>query len=311
MRNRLNTTLPARARAQGPEMILPPRKRETHGVQLGPPRDSSTKQPLDWQALIEQQHRENETQPQRGSMLTPSYSDRDRSGEWTMDAESTRFLTGQHAAICDVRARGASLADNKSPIKSDVHNSVAPPTMQNYRNPQDSRQTHNSDSSDAWSPALNVTGSRWQNHTVTSSHSPSTLINSASEASGLSPPPLHRNGTLVAVDSHPIAVNANDKASSNPTNVSYQARSHGPHDPVSSIPQTSAPGYESVVPRSNVNVNGTTAWQLQHPAAGSLAAVTPHDLPMLDIDWGEWDKLFPIEMNRGDLDMPLNFEQAR
>ena len=29
------------------------------------------------------------------------------------------------------------------------------------------------------------------------------------------------------------------------------------------------------------------------------------DTPMLDIDWSEWDKLFPLEMNNGDLDLPM------
>lgn len=45
------------------------------------------------------------------------------------------------------------------------------------------------------------------------------------------------------------------------------------------------------------------AWgptQMQAQAMGASA----QDVPMLDIDWTEWDKLFPLEMNNGELDTP-------
>ncbi|KZZ91964.1 fungal specific transcription factor domain-containing protein [Ascosphaera apis ARSEF 7405] len=36
----------------------------------------------------------------------------------------------------------------------------------------------------------------------------------------------------------------------------------------------------------------------------------PHDLPMSDIDWSEWDKLFPPDVNNGDINLPLLTTEA-
>lgn len=48
----------------------------------------------------------------------------------------------------------------------------------------------------------------------------------------------------------------------------------------------------------------TSAWAPTDLISGN------QDIPMLDIDWTEWDKLFPLEMNNGELDMPKNAQLA-
>lgn len=313
MRNRLNTNLPARAKARGPEMILPPRKREDHDDQAYHSHGSSTNQSFDWHALIEQQNREKETQFPRAGTMNSNLPGRGQDGEWTMDAESTGFLTRQHGALCNVRARPVSLPNGDPPIRSDAghgHKPLALSTTPNHHQPSNVRQSHNHNS-ETWPPAVSVSDSRWQTHMVTASHSPPTLVNSASEASGPSPPPLHYNTAVVAVNHQQIPVNPDPYGNADSISVRYQVGPHGLRGPASSMPQTAMSEHNNATSRPNASTNGTTAWQLQQPPTGSLATATPQDLPMLDIDWGEWDKLFPIEMNRGDLDVPLNFEQTR
>ncbi|KAK2766281.1 hypothetical protein FQN54_007798 [Arachnomyces sp. PD_36] len=54
---------------------------------------------------------------------------------------------------------------------------------------------------------------------------------------------------------------------------------------------------------SSIETTGGGTGPSTHPPA------PPEDATMLDIDWNEWDKLFPPELNTGDLNLPPSMEE--
>ncbi|KAL1986541.1 hypothetical protein VTN96DRAFT_6119 [Rasamsonia emersonii] len=66
------------------------------------------------------------------------------------------------------------------------------------------------------------------------------------------------------------------------------------------------PGMESEGPGSS-DLGGHGLWFLpgaEAPAGTVTRAVTSEDLPMLDINWAEWDQLFPPHINDGNINLP-------
>ena len=98
----------------------------------------------------------------------------------------------------------------------------------------------------------------------------------------------------------------NSNITPNPSLMTYSSRS-----PSYAGPQSPEIPVQNNVPNGSVQLqmmgmigsgqySNTATWAPQQPMPN------PQDMPMLDIDWSEWDKLFPLEVNNGDLDLPIN-----
>lgn len=208
---------------------------------------------------------------------------------WSVDSPFTMFAThpGSQEAMAQARARAnqRNPSANTSPTWTGVQH-------QNEPSPSDS-----SHYTEPWPPSITRTQQATYRLQQTS---PSQVGLTPPENSG-SPPPLYGNSALGVVSGQYIP----DPTAHLTPNTHPMSYSTSPSVNPSAASPDSQDMYKGNRP---VNLNAYA----QNTAWGPTEVMPPNqDMPMLDIDWSEWDKLFPIEMNNGELDMPRNIPPAQ
>lgn len=285
MRNRLVTNLPARGRIRGPDMIVPADK---PNLQNEAPASRS---------IYSQSDRvpsNGQAQPSNSidSILNPSAQVLNSSGSdmnmaanssWSMDAPFTSFVGGvnHHRAYSQVQSNQTDHSANTSPLYNGTQHTGEP-------SPSASSQY-----TEPWPPSI----TNPQQATYTLQHSSPPQSETSPSAYPGSPPPMYGNSAL-GVLSGQYMPNPNNHLSPNPTAMGYSSTAPSVGQPASPEPAAQMNNVNSAMQFNPMPQN--TAWGPTEVTAGG------QDMPMLDIDWTEWDKLFPLEMNNGELDAPRN-----
>lgn len=276
MRNRLNTNLPARARIRGPDMIVP--------ADMAIASDQSETQRI---YALDRNMMNDPLQTNSGlnvpftTVQAPSpdtNSSQAPSGDWTVDEPQTLFAKtfGQ-----------ANLAETPP-----FHNGA-----QHAGEPSPSNSSH---LTEQWPPNIsNVQHTTY--HYNSSSFSP--------PQSAYSPPNQHGSpsaygNTAAGLMSGMFVPAANPSLTPNPSLMTYGTSPSvaGPRSPEMPT-RNGVPNGASQLAMMGMIGSG----KVSNAAWGPQQAVpNMQDVPMLEIDWTEWDKMFPLEINNGDLDMPMN-----
>lgn len=280
MRNRMNTTLPARARIRGPEMILPLEK------------PASTDYSETQKIYTLERNLGTELQSQTGlsvpitTVQAPSpetTSSQAQSSDWTVDEPQTLFMKnfgGSTSADTPTYHNGTQHPGEPSPSNSSHLTEQWPPSISNVQ------QTTYHYNPNSFSPPQSAASPPYQ-HT-----SPPAYGNTAAGLmSGMYVPPPSNN------------INATPNSSL----MTYSSRSPSVAGHISPEPPVNH-GMSSVNTLAMMGMIGSGQYNANSMASGPQQVMPPNmqDMPMLDIDWTEWDKIFPIEVNNGDLDMPMN-----
>lgn len=208
----------------------------------------------------------------------PQESDSSDNTSWNFDSPFTHFVVGpsHQRALSQVQARPPNEPAHVSPQASGVQIAGEP-------SPSES-----SPYTEPWPPSITKTQQATYRFQQTS---PSQSGASPPEYSNS--PPLYGNSALGVVSGQYIP---SAHLTPNTTNMSYSASP--------SIGQRASPEPPNVI-QGNFPMNFNTV--AQNSAWGPTELMHGNqDMPMLDIDWSEWDRLFPIEMNNGELDVPRN-----
>lgn len=294
MRNRLVTNLPARGRIRGPEMIVPADKSSERSE---PPATQSIYSAADRRFSNPGLAQPFQSPNSINSILNPPAQDMNNTGSsmnmaanssWSMDTPFTSFVMGgnHHRALL------SHIQGNQN----DYSAQASPP----YNGAQHQGEPSPSDSShqtEPWPPSITNT----QQATYRVQHS--SPSQSQSEMSPpdypRSPPPMYGNSAMGVLSGQYIP---QAHLTPNTNAMSYSA--------TPSIGQAGSPEPSSM---NNLNqpVNVNPNPMAQNVAWGPTEVMPVNqDMPMLDIDWSEWDKLFPLEMNNGELDIPRNVQLA-
>ncbi|KAJ9655678.1 hypothetical protein H2198_005475 [Neophaeococcomyces mojaviensis] len=290
MRNRLNTSLPARGRIRGPEMILPAdgpdnaKDPETQKVYRGgndPLHSGHGPMNLGPEAL------NNSTSSQSAvstAALTPG-PDIGSHDSWSMDAPFTMFVDKKYTRPSQANASNQN--DTTSPPNSGARHPGEP---------SPSSSSHYT-GSENWVPSAGNTTYRFNPNPL----SPPLNNHISPSDQSLSPPPLFGNSAMGLMSGQYIPDNQiTSNTISSPYTRSSISSGMSP-DPMGGLPG-SKPVFNPVAAMSGNPMY--TAWDPPQQPQQDEVPPAPQDLPMLDIDWSEWDKLFPLEINSGDLDLP-------
>lgn len=292
MRNRLNTNLPARARIRGPEMIVAEDGFNTNGVPESQKIYANVAQEDTFPYTTVPGTTNGQSGADGGSVNAGPASENDQqAGSWSMDVPYTLF-------VMDSKTKSAHQAQSNA---SQMNDTTSPPQIaaRHPGEPTPSESSHFTPP-EQWPMAAGHATYQFNS----SATSPAYNHVSPSDQS-LSPPPLYGNSAMGLMSGQYIPEN------------SRSPYSHGYDTSVSSgmspDPMGGMAGSKPVISASTIismrQMND--AWapaqpqiQVQPQAQSQAMPMNPQDIPMLDIDWSEWDKLFPLEMNNGVLDMP-------
>lgn len=272
MRGRLNTHLPARGRIRGPDMILPPPDQAKASMRRG-------------SSNIYNGHVQDHQQISTG----PVGNTQDTSGSWNFDFPSTLFMRDQRDLTSMLREMTSELQNQ---------NNTLPDSSPAYRGMPQIADSSPSNSSElaSWPPSINIVQEATYLWKKNNSMSPPQYGVSSPE--GSAPSPQFGNSAMGVVSGKYIP---NTNLSPHTPDLAY-SNVQSPN-PIS----TGTPGESNDDASARLMMMGMLG-SGQFPTT-NLSAPRPmpnmQDIPMLDIDWSEWDKLFPIEMNNGELDMPV------
>ena len=295
MQGRLNTNLPARARIRGPDMILPPEEAAQQATQ-GQHRASTY-------ARQSQYTTNAPTTTVQAPTPAPATSNKDPS-DWNFDSPYTLFVGKNKNAVAEALANQVHLSAHTSPQYTGI---------QHPGEPSPSNSSHLTES---WPPNFaNVQQATYQyNANTTSPHQQN--LSSPELSNSPQPPGMYGNTAMGLVSGQYIPNQNTTPATSNLTYSSGSPSVAGPMSPEPSTNQYTQ-GSNSAANLAMMGMIGSGQTDMPHnetqpPAAWGPTQAMPNqqDLPMLDIDWTEWDKLFPVEMNNGELDLPMDTRQS-
>lgn len=285
MRNRLVTNLPARGRIRGPEMIVPADKPTG---QSEPPATRSIYSAADRRTSIGQVL-SHQSPNSVTSILNPPQQDMNSAANntsWSMDAPFTSFVGGVSHRMPVSKAQADQVNDttNTSSMYSGTQqlNDYSPSSSSHFTEPWPS----------------SITNPQQTTYTVQYSSPPQSETSPSNYATSPPAPPAYGNSAL-GVLSGEYMPNIHPTPGTNP--MSYSSSP--------SMNQAASPDPKQMNNMINRTADfnqmaQTSAWAPTDLISGN------QDIPMLDIDWTEWDKLFPLEMNNGELDMPKNAQLA-
>ncbi|KAK5102965.1 hypothetical protein LTS08_003768 [Lithohypha guttulata] len=265
MQNRLNTNLPPRARIRGPDMILPAGGQARQRVGIEVQAGYSTKDLEGLKTSTSDSHVQTPVPDQVGTTNTASSSD------WNFDTPNTLFVRSHESPTTIPSRPGMSAKASPS------HNGI-----QYSGDPTPSNSSHHTDS---WPPSVTaVQQATYLYNQNSSSVSPAQFQMSPPQTSHSSPP-LYGNSAMGLMSGAYMPQKQLDPARTR----DIASQESGPQDGTSRLAMMGMVG-SGILP-----INTWSSAQVFQNI---------QDVPMLDIDWTEWDKLFPIEMNNGELDMP-------
>lgn len=290
MRNRLATNLPARGRIRGPDMIVPEDKpterNEAPATQvIYSNADRRGSNPYQTQPYQSPNSINSILNPPAQNMHAAALdSNTVAHSSWNMDTPFTSFVSNpaHRRAISQIYSGKTELAPTGSPSQFNG--------VQHYGEPSPSDSSHYTE---PWPPSVTTTQqATYRVQRMSTSHS----VGSPSDQAN-SPTPLYGNSALGVLSGQYIP---NSHLSGISNSVMYSA--------APSIGQTASP--EPITVKDSNNAAKSNL--MSQNAAWGPTEVMPvnQDIPMLDIDWSEWDKLFPIEMNNGELDRPKSSQVA-
>ncbi|KAK5946202.1 hypothetical protein PMZ80_000343 [Knufia obscura] len=295
MRNRLSTSLPARGRIRGPEMILPPgqQSEQPTQTQTGYPTDRSAKNTMHGRSLPASSPSDTNTRVLAAELPQASSSNpSDSACSWHVESPFTYFVRDKQEHT-DALASQANFYAEISPQYTGV---------QHPGEPSPSGSSH---LTEPWPPS--ISNIQQATYRYTQNAASPLLVNSMSPPDYPSSPPALYGNSAMGLVSGQYMPSVSPSVTPGTETLSYSTREASTGNaPVS--PEAMRPNMPSV-PASTTLMNlpgETAAWgpiQTQQTS-------TPQDIPMLDIDWSEWDKLFPVEVNNGDLDLPEQTQTA-
>lgn len=219
-------------------------------------------------------------QDDRSFKRQPSNSE--DTGSWNFDSASTLFTRDHRDMINMMQNRPSPL-----PNTSSSHTGMS---QVNESSPSNSSELT------SWPPSIGVVQQATYLYNRHNSLSPPQYGISSPEGTASSPNQF--GNSAMGVVSGRFMPNTN---LSPPTPDLAYSNGHSPN-----MASTNTPGKAQDDATARLMMMGMVGSDM--PTANSMNAPQPlpniQDIPMLDIDWSEWDKLFPIEMNNGELDMP-------
>ena len=283
MRNRLKTNLPARGRIRGPEMIQPE-------VQLS--RQTSEIDPSHGTYATATQLLPPQQQSIPRQMLGVGSSTSSVSGaseSWTFDTPYNYYVR----------------EENRASIPRDSNNAAVTPSPQHLGIQHSAEPSPGSSSqlTESWPPNFSTVQDatfRYNMNAVSPpvvSPSPPTFdLNSPLDMNA-----VYGNSAMGVVSGQFIpqgqpqtGTNVGGNLAGNTTKYdTSQANGFGMSSEMTAQ-QISYPGQMSA---AQIHAE----W---NPKQRQPPVTKQQDIPMLDIDWSEWDKLFPVEVNNGELDLP-------
>ena len=291
MRNRLSTSLPARGRISGPDMILPAsqqpkRPGQADVVSVADRRLSATsKDQFRSAADLRTTTAYGYTPDFDNIPQISSSNDSAPTDSWNIDSPYTFFVRDKQG-ISGAPPNHASMSTTTSPQYISI---------QHPGEPSPSGSSH---LTEQWPPSITTVQRATYRYAQNATSPP--LFNAVSPSDySSSPPAVFGNSAMGLVSGQYMpSIGSNVKPSSNqPSYFAGQTSSAGAMSPE---PR------DSDMPNFAANTNGedpaavNAVWG---PTQGQQIS-NPQDMPMLDIDWSEWDRLFPLEINNGDLDLP-------
>jgi len=292
MRNRLNTSLPARGRIRGPDMIIPVGQQSTGRSQNGPvhraDRRSSKGLQLQFQVPNGPANTSSTSTTGTSTLTQDSSSNQSEAADsWNVDSPFTYFLHNKHG-LPGAHANRNNLSATTSPQYTGVQHHGEP-------SPSGSSQL-----TEQWPPSISNVQQAIYSYTQNAASPP--LLNAVSPTDySSSPPAMYGNSAMGLVSGQYMPERSPDPV------AAANAISHGTRQASSvggaTTPEPAGPNMPNLPAGMNITDSAKyqAAWD---PAQIHLASNTP-DIPMLDIDWSEWDRLFPLEMNNGELDLPM------
>lgn len=279
MRGRMNTTLPARGRIRGPDIIVPLEK--TASTDYGESQKiynlerNLGSEPLQPQSVL------NIPTTVVQAPSPDTTSSQAVSGDWTVDEPQTMFMKS---------FGGATSAET-------------PPNYNGIQHPEEPSPSNSSHITESWPPNISSVQQATYRYNSTSFSPP---LSAASPPSQYNSPPAYGN-SAAGLMSGMYVPQQNANITPNSGHLTYNGSSPSVAGPMSpeisvnnSVPNANTLAMMGMIGSGQYNNANNTAWEPQQ------AMPNVQDMPMLDIDWSEWDKLFPIEVNNGDLDVPMN-----
>lgn len=290
MRNRLSTSLPARSRIRGPDMIVPAGQDSAWGSQCESvyhadkrPSHASQRQFLERKESA--QTFSNSTPGASTLPRTSSSSQSEGADSWNVDSPFTYFVHNKRG-LPEALANQNSLSAATSPPNFGIQHQGEP-------SPSGSSQL-----TEQWPPSIiNVQQAVYRYSQ--SAKSPPHAVSPTDYSS--SPSAMYGNSAMGLVSGQYMP----ERNSNSAPATSVVSRGIGQASSVGSaispeLTDTNTPNFSAAINTTDPGKAHATRSPVQ-----THQALNTSDIPMLDIDWSEWDKLFPLEMNSGDLDLPM------
>jgi len=289
MRNKINTNLPLRGRIQATDMIAPAHSQENPETQYAHQEDNDRHHDGQRRTITDSEvvNGLTSSQPYTSPTAPIQPTNAANNDSWSMDTPFTLFVSG----------KAANRYQSNYPTQNTP--TLPPQNTTHYLNEASpSSSSYLTGSEQCVPPASTAVYQIYPNPL------------SPSEPS-LSPPPLYGNSAMGLLSGQYIPENY---ATPNTTSSSYSRNSFS--SGMSPDPMGGLPGSQPVINPQQAafeRIPSFASWnpqqqQGQRPEQMVQPPPPPppkqeEDLPMLDIDWSEWDKLFPLEVNSGDLDI--------